>query len=360
MPIRGLPSLSARLLLSFSCRPSHCHHPLHHSLHHYDCYRPVGTHTLTTMAAIMKGVDNDDDNKSDKQNDKSSDVVGDEAATGTAAKQRLVYGKDDSLFGCIEEQQGDLPFGDFLDAGTGTHSMRWIATLHEKGMSSFYAITADATMKKRVELEAKTLGLYDDDESAQEKVLMGNWFPKTEGEAFDFQDAQFDTILADYLIGAMDGFSPYRQDEMLPILVDLLKPGGRLYIVGLEPIPDKVVGRENVVCKVRQVRDACILLAGHRCYREYPLEWIHRQCKQLKNCRVLETHRFPIVYRHGTINRQINVARSKFPYFPDKALVGPMKKVLDELERQAKEATKEAPIKLGFDYVVSLEKDKEG
>lgn len=37
----------------------------------------------------------------------------------SAAKSRLVYGKDDSLFGLIEEKQGKAPFGNFLDAGTG-------------------------------------------------------------------------------------------------------------------------------------------------------------------------------------------------------------------------------------------------
>jgi hypothetical protein len=44
-----------------------------------------------------------------------------------AAASCLVYGKDDMLFGCIEEQQGTIPFGNVLDAGTGMHSLRWIA-----------------------------------------------------------------------------------------------------------------------------------------------------------------------------------------------------------------------------------------
>lgn len=180
---------------------------------------------------------------------------------------KLVFGKDDALFGAIEQAQGSKPFGNFLDAGTGLHSLRWIATLPQKGMTELVAVTADETMRKNVEREANTLGLRMDNGDAQNKVVMGNWF--AEKYPLELDDESFDTILADYLIGAMDGFSPYRQDEILPKLCALLKPGGRLYIVGLEPIPDKVDDPAgNIVCRVRQLRDACILLAGHRCYRE--------------------------------------------------------------------------------------------
>jgi hypothetical protein len=54
----------------------------------------------------------------------------------------LVFGKDDALFGAIERQQGNKPFGKFLDAGTGLHSLRWIATLEAKGMTDFTAVSS--------------------------------------------------------------------------------------------------------------------------------------------------------------------------------------------------------------------------
>ena len=74
--------------------------------------------------------------------------------------------------------------------------------------------------------------------------------------------------------------------------------------------------------------DACILLSGERCYREYPLQWIVRQItdKQATNnnnsdsnskqqqkplLKLVETQKFPILYRHSTIVKQINVARNK-------------------------------------------------
>ena len=256
-------------------------------------------------------------------------------------------GKTDVLFECIEDQQGDIPFGDVLDAGTGTHSLTWIASLAErKGMTSLTAITADETMQKNVKKEAQKLGVLKDN-----NIIVGNWFGDLQ-----LPQTQFDTIIADYLIGAMDGFSPYRQDEIIPKLMNHLKPGGRMYIVGLEPIPDSTTGLGNIICKTRQIRDACILLAGHRCYREYPVQWVERQITRAPNLRLVRTDRFPILYRYHTIARQINVGRSKFSFFPTEALVSSIKVVLDELDRQAFDATIHGPIQFGFDYVVSAEK----
>lgn len=272
--------------------------------------------------------------------------------SSSSTSSRLVYGKDDVLFGCMERLQADKPWGDLLDAGTGLHSLRWIATLP---IHSFTAVTADTTMQRNVEIEAQALGMED-----RGRVVKGNWFPPNNGEESlvdTFGGQQFDTILADYLIGAMDGFSPYQQDLMIPLLTKLLKPQGRLYIVGLEPIPDRMDGPGNIVCRVRQVRDACILLAGHRCYREYPLQWVQRQItSNAPDLQLLQSHQYPILYKHETIVRQINVGRSKFSYFtPDLATA--MGKVLDELEQESLEATqREGKIQVGFDYVVAAER----
>ena len=126
------------------------------------------------------------------------------------AASRLVYGKNDALFGAIEKQQGDKPFGSFLDAGTGLHSLRWMGTLTDlsdgRSMTSFTAITADETMRRNVQDEANALGL-----AHRGDIMIGNWFhPHAPLQL----EQRYDTILADYLIGAMDGFSPYQQDCM--------------------------------------------------------------------------------------------------------------------------------------------------
>ena len=274
-------------------------------------------------------------------------IVCGEAMTQSGRK-RLVYGKDDALFGAIEKQQGDKPFGQVLDAGTGMHSLRWIATLGERGMKTFTAITADKTMQRNVQNEADALGV-----SELGDIIIGNWFGTTPLHL----DHEYDTILVDYLIGAMDGFSPYQQDLMLSKLAAYLKPGGKMYIIGLEPIPDSAPDEANIMCKVRRARDACILLAGHRCYREYPVEWIHRQVDAEPHLKLLTTTKFPILYKHQTIVRQIDVGRSKFKYFPTPELADEMRKVLDDLEQESLEATKRVGrIKLGFDYLVTAER----
>jgi hypothetical protein len=86
------------------------------------------------------------------------------------------------------------------------------------------------------------------------------------------------------------------------------------------------------------------------------MDWIQRQIEAIPNLLLKETHRFPILYRFNTIARQINVGRSKFPFFPATSLEKSMKEVLDELEKEAREATKDGPVRFGFDYVVSAER----
>lgn len=74
------------------------------------------------------------------------------------------------------------------------------------------------------------------------QVLIGNWASTSETTTNNpttlishntgkiLPDSKFDAILADYLIGAVDGFSPYYQDLILPRLKTHLKPGGKIYV----------------------------------------------------------------------------------------------------------------------------------
>ncbi len=278
------------------------------------------------------------------------------------SKPKFVYGSDDKLFGCIERNHASTgkSFGRFLDAGTGSHSLRWIASLmvgdqkneYSLSIDDYTAITADEGMRKNVVKEAESLGIDD-----KGNVIIGNWMTK-DGELELCHGETYDTILADYLVGAMDGFSPYYQDMIFPRLTKHLKPGGRLYIVGLNPIPDTAVGDADIFCRVTKLRDACILLAGHRCYREYPIEWIERHL-QKSGLKVINASKFPIMYSHNAIVRQLNVARSKLPLFPSKALAKEMGEAIDKLEQESKVATDKSPtgrLKLGFDYVVTAER----
>ncbi|KAL7501578.1 hypothetical protein ACHAWT_009772 [Skeletonema menzelii] len=305
------------------------------------------------------------------------------------AIKKFAHKNGDALFGYIEECQMDDPntkgsFGRFLDAGTGSHSLRWMASiLHREhllastsngamsspsvSMDSYTAITADENMRRRVFDEAQGLGIADKGD-----VIIGNWkegvgkdgtiefgaSDTSDGSKLLLEGQQFDTILADYLVGAIDGFSPYFQDLIFSRLVPHLAPGGRLYVIGLQPIPDSVNSPANIMCKIRRVRDACILLANHRCYREYPLDWIERNL-QKSGLNVVQSRTYPIRYDHSTMVRQINVGRSKLKLFPSKGMAAEMGKVLDDLEKESLEVTKKQSggrITLGFDYVVVAER----
>jgi hypothetical protein len=392
-------------------------------------------------------------------------------------QERIVYGKDDALFGYIEKQQHELLssiedttvsvsstikstlFGHVLDAGTGLHSLRWIASLcYMNLITSFTAITADATIQQNCQNEINDLGI-----AQYGTILCGHWLlpsstassssstiehanhvkqqngdvcatlsttTSTISISEQLHGQQFDVIIVDYLIGAMDGFIPYQQDLILPILISFLQQKqqsnqnnynssscyhSRLYIIGLEPIPDQISNKTsfepqniyrsnimNLICQVRQVRDACILLAGQRCYREYPMEWILRQfetymkshnnnnisvSKSKNDSQCVEEYnhhhcnqkiykynskQFPILYRHTTIVKQINVGRSKLLFIPI-VIRHTMEQLLNDLENQSKQyfdkyiASQQqqqelststivsGKIQFGFDYVVTIE-----
>ena len=108
----------------------------------------------------------------------------------------------DILFSSVEKYHGGRPWGRFLDAGTGVHSLKWIQTLQT---DSWSAITCDNYMKGQIEKESGIIV------RPQDKVLVGDWMDDKFCESL----GTFDTILADYLIGAVDGFSPYEQDTII-------------------------------------------------------------------------------------------------------------------------------------------------
>lgn len=46
-----------------------------------------------------------------------------------------------------------------------------------------------------------------------------------------------------------------------------MNTNGRLYVIGMNPIPDHALQPAEIITEVRRARDACIQLAGHRPYR---------------------------------------------------------------------------------------------
>jgi precorrin-6B methylase 2 len=99
----------------------------------------------------------------------------------------------DLLFDTITAWHGSAPWGKLLDAGTGAQSLKWAMQLDTVSIT---AITADIGMMNSMERDVGKLTRPDD------CVLVGNWMDPT----FVSQLGKYDTILADYLIGAVDGF----------------------------------------------------------------------------------------------------------------------------------------------------------
>lgn len=110
----------------------------------------------------------------------------------------------DILFKTIERFHGTKAWGKVLDAGTGVHSIKWIQGLPT---TSWTAITADVNMRAQMLKEYSV----QTNIRPQDSIVVGNWMDS----AFCENLGTYDTILADYLIGAVDGFSPYQQDEIL-------------------------------------------------------------------------------------------------------------------------------------------------
>ena len=249
---------------------------------------------------------------------------------------------DDALFSTLERFHAPRPWGRVLDAGTGLHSLQWIRTLETQDWT---AITGAAARQRDLESRFGSDGMRPVD-----RIVTGNWTDETllHGE-------QFDVVLADYLLGAIDGFAPYFQTRLFERLRRHVQPGhGRLYIVGLEPYPDRSAdpgGR--LVLEIARLRDACILLAGHRCYREYPRDWVHRSLEQAGFV-VEDSVAIPIVYRRRFVDGQLDVCVRKLPHIADLGLRASLKSHIESLRQRAHEHLMLAGgISFGADYVVA-------
>ena len=249
----------------------------------------------------------------------------------------------DVLFGTIEKWQGSKPWGKILDAGTGIHSLKWMLNLETEGVT---AITADNAMKNLISQDPSI------NMRSMDSILVGNWID----DVFcsdTLGDNKYDTILADYLIGAVDGFAPYTQDIILQKLKQFLAPEGRLYIVGMEPIPEHATGPAHIITEVRRARDACIQLAGHRPYREYPLTWISRTLEN-SQFQLRKIKKFTILHNEDSIMRQLKVAQNKIPLLSPSLQEG-MESYLNELGQKVRIAvgsTTNGKISLSYDYVI--------
>jgi len=243
----------------------------------------------------------------------------------------------DALFTHVERVQGTAPWGRVLDAGTGRDSLRWISGLTTERWT---AVTADDARARRLEREFRR------DSRPNDRVIAGNWTDPTllAGEVFD-------VVLADYLVGAIDRFAPYFQYRFL----ERIRPhvGKRLYAIGLEPFGEPPTPGARLILDVAELRDACILHAGHRPHREYPLDWMLDNLPRA-DFYVEDVRVFPIVWGMKYVREQLDVCRGKLPVIADRALVRGLEHRIAKLEKTAKASYEvRQGVQFGSDWVIS-------
>ncbi len=231
--------------------------------------------------------------------------------------------REDALFAWFEKLHGP-EWGSVLDAGTGDHSLTW---LHSIAPRSLTAVTVENWRLPSLKSIAPDV-----------RLVLGQWTDPAllAGE-------RFDVVLADYVIGAIDGHAPYFQYGFL----ERIRPhvADRLYLVGLEPPPRD----GSVLDEVCRLRDAAILLAGHRCYREYPrelvLSWVGAA-----GFEVMDSQSFTNRLGERFVNGQLDVAVRKLPYFHDRTVAAAFEQHIAELRARALAAV---PMSWGSDWVIA-------
>ncbi|KAG8458008.1 hypothetical protein KFE25_012679 [Diacronema lutheri] len=245
-----------------------------------------------------------------------------------------------------------------LDAGTGRSSVSWL--LRSPFVGSWAAVTASGVMEREV------AGVVAAAEGARAagapplppgRVVRASW-----DEPDCLRGEAFDAVVADYLLGAVDGFTPYRQDVLFERLLQHLAPNGTLVVVGLEPIPNDAPPPADVVSKCARLRDAVFLHAGQRPYREYPLQWVTRALRRA-GMRVALVRRFPILYSVQDLVKELNTARSRLPAVRERSgarFADALAEHIDAVEATTRARLAEQPGgKLGFgeDYLVCAVRD---
>jgi hypothetical protein len=243
------------------------------------------------------------------------------------------------LFRHIESLHAGRDWGSFLDAGTGVNSSLWSTEL---GVSRWCGVTGSHGHARQV------LDTVGGRFRAQDRLIVGNWADEDllRGEVFD-------TVLADYLLGAIEGFAPYFQAQLFA----RLRPhvGRRLYVVGLDPyiVGDAPTEAARLVRAIGRVRDTCLLLADETPYREYPAEWAINALSAA-GYRLVSIRRFANRYRESWVNGQLDMGVRRLARLPDQTLATAMRGQIETLRKRALAVCRqEDGLRHGYDYVIA-------
>lgn len=249
--------------------------------------------------------------------------------------------KPSALFRYIEALQGREPWGSVLDAGTGTNSIGWISSLRTERWTAVTGAEGHAIQVRNV---------VEGVRRPQDRIVLGNW-----ADPALLAGERYDTVLADYLLGAVEGFAPYFQHSLFVRLRPLV--GRRLYIVGLDPYVNGEVSTLDgkLVQEIGRFRDACLLLAGDKPYREYPAQWVVDHLEG-SGFRVCAAKRFPIRYKERFVNSQIDMCAPRLAKHGDRRLAEALATAGEDLRARALEhIAREGCLRHGHDYVMAAE-----
>ena len=141
-------------------------------------------------------------------------------------------------------------------------------------------------------------------------------------------------------------------------MILLRAPDALVHVVGLNPVyattaPPPTDAAQQIVVDTARLRDACILLAAHRPYREFPATWIIRQLERSGFEVITPWKSYGVIWKHATIKRQLDVARRKLPHFADQSVAAAMRGQIDALDASAKKLLGATGVTYGADYVIS-------
>lgn len=245
------------------------------------------------------------------------------------------------LFGYVERLQAGREWGAFLDAGTGVNSSLWGVGLDTR---AWCAVTASPAHAQQVR------GAVGPRLRAQDRLMVGDWTDPSllAGEAFD-------TVLADYLVGAVEGFAPYFQAALFHRLRPLTR--GRLYVVGLDPyvVGPAATEAARMVREIGRLRDAVLLLADETPYREYPAEWVVNAL-HVAGFRVASGRRFANRYQEKWVRGQLDMTSRRLALLPDQAMARALAARVEDTRGRALELCANlGGLSHGYDYVIGAE-----
>ncbi|HAA55863.1 MAG TPA: hypothetical protein DCE42_13960 [Myxococcales bacterium] len=243
----------------------------------------------------------------------------------------------DMLFNYIEKRQGERPWGRVLDAGTGDHSLRWIRKLPTTGWT---AVTVDPIRIKNM-LPKLSPTMRDTDQ-----LLLGDWQDEQllEGE-------QFDVVLVDYLIGAIDAFTPFYQTSILERLRPHVR--GQLYLIGWEPFDESATHpAHKLIVELAKTKDACRLLANKRPYREYPASWVKREFER-SGYVVNSTEHFTNIFHARYVESQTQACHRALEKVENDAVSDALSAHVEQLKTALMPYAKSSKgIRFGADYII--------